>query len=47
MRSDIENYTLDGYDLDEYGTKDPFRKLIIAMVRKVLSKGKWFAFVRE
>ncbi len=47
MKSDIENYTLDGYDLDEYGVKDPFRKLIIAMVRKVLSEGKWFAFCKK
>lgn len=47
MKSDIENYTLDGYDLDEYGVKDPFRKLIIAMIRKVLSEGKWFAFCKK
>lgn len=44
MRSNIELYELDGYNVDGYGLLDPFRKIINGFVEKIVESGKWFSF---
>lgn len=44
MPADLEEYTLDGYKLDELGELDPPRKLISRAVVDTVKRGNWFSF---